>query len=85
MASAPLSDPARRAVERQGLIVPAVVVTDRYGEILAAWIGGEAHRLPTGQDVASWLELGAQVALIGSLATGLSIIALPIYRVTLSI
>lgn len=51
-----LSDPAGRAAERQGLTVPAVVVTDRYGEIWAAWIGGETHRLPTGQDVADWLE-----------------------------
>jgi len=49
-----LSDPTGQAAERQGLTVPAIVVTDRYGEIWAAWMGGETHRLPTSQDVAGW-------------------------------
>jgi hypothetical protein len=43
-------------VARQGLAVPAVVVTDRYGEVWAARPGGEAHRLPGGQDITEWLE-----------------------------
>lgn len=51
-----LSDPAGHAVAQQGLKVPSLVVADRYGEIWAAWDGGEQHHLPNPPEIARWLE-----------------------------
>jgi len=51
-----LSDPANQTVAEQGLDVPAMVVADRFGEIWAAWAGGDEHTLPGGREIARWLE-----------------------------
>lgn len=51
-----LSDPSGQAVAKQGLEIPSVVVSDRYGEIWAAWSGGQQHALPDGAEIERWLE-----------------------------
>jgi len=56
-----LSDPSGSVATRQGLTVPAVVVTDRFGEIWASWPGGDEHRLPSPAEVLDWLRyIGVQ-------------------------
>jgi hypothetical protein len=51
-----LSDPAGEAAAKQGLHPPAVVVTNRFGEIWAAWAGGDGHALPDGPAIQGWLD-----------------------------
>ena len=51
-----LSDPAGHAIARQNLDVPALLVSDRFGEIWAAWDGGNQHLLPDGREIKRWLE-----------------------------
>jgi hypothetical protein len=36
--------------------VPALLITDRFAEIWAAWDGGALHALPTPADIGGWLE-----------------------------
>jgi len=51
-----LCDPAGHTVLQHGLAVPAIVVADRFGEIWAAWQGGDAHALPDSEEIVAWLE-----------------------------
>lgn len=51
-----LSDPSQRIVAQQGLEPPALVVSDRFGEIWAAWSGGRGHELPDVDEIVRWLE-----------------------------
>lgn len=50
-----LSDPDGKATQ-PGLPAPALVVADRYGQVWAAWAGGEAHALPGVGEIADWLR-----------------------------
>ncbi len=50
-----LRDPDNHALQQQGLDNPAVIVTDRYGEIFAVWDGGTDHALPCIEDITAWL------------------------------
>lgn len=50
-----LSDPAGRVSAQQGLDTPSLMITDRWGEIWAAWICGADHWLPSAQDILQWL------------------------------
>jgi peroxiredoxin len=51
-----LSDPTGQVARNENLTIPAVVVTDRFGEVWAAWSSGDTHTLPSMEDVCSWLE-----------------------------
>jgi peroxiredoxin len=51
-----LVDAEGRVAAAQGLTVPAVVVTDRFGEIWAAWEGGPDHLLPDLSEIMDWLD-----------------------------
>lgn len=51
-----LSDPSSEAVARQGLGVPSLVISDRFGEIWAAWAGDGHEALPSSQEIRRWLE-----------------------------
>lgn len=51
-----LCDPSKQVVAKQNLLMPSLVVADRFGEIWAAWAGGDAHLLPNGAEIARWLE-----------------------------
>ncbi len=51
-----LSDPSGHAIARQGLDVPSVVISDRFGEIWAAWTGDGHEALPPSQEIRRWLE-----------------------------
>ena len=51
-----LIDREARTAMRHGLAVPALVIADQYGEIWAAWVGGDGHALPDGAEVLQWLE-----------------------------
>jgi peroxiredoxin len=51
-----LSDPTGQVARNENLSIPAVVVTDRFGEIWAAWSSDETHALPSAEDIRSWLE-----------------------------
>lgn len=50
-----LVDEEGKAVQVQGLHIPALLVADRYGEVYAAWQGGADHALPSGEDVTEWV------------------------------
>lgn len=50
-----LFDPTQAAVTLQGLCVPSVLVTDRFGEIYAAWQGDVHHELPSVEELSAWL------------------------------
>lgn len=52
-----LNDPEGRTVARAGFLVPALVVADRWGEIWAAWEGGEDHALPQVDELEEWLTI----------------------------
>jgi peroxiredoxin len=52
-----LNDPEGRTVARAGFVVPALVVADRWGEIWAAWEGGEGHALPSVDELEEWLTI----------------------------
>ena len=52
-----LSDPEGNTAARAGLVVPALVVADRWGEIWSAWEGGEQHALPHGDELMEWLTI----------------------------
>jgi peroxiredoxin len=51
-----LSDPAGQVARNENIKHPAIIVTDRFGEIWAAWSSDDTHALPSVQDVRSWLE-----------------------------
>jgi peroxiredoxin len=51
-----LSDPSGDIIAQQGLALPSLIITDRWGEIWAAWVGGADHQLPAAQDILEWLE-----------------------------
>ncbi len=51
-----LSDPPAEAAARQGLGVPSLIISDRFGEIWAAWTGGGHEALPSGEEIRRWLE-----------------------------
>jgi peroxiredoxin len=50
-----LFDPTGKAASAQGFGVPALVITDRYGEIFALWRPDEEQALPSVEDVYGWL------------------------------
>ena len=50
-----LFDPDGKANRAQGFGLPALVITDRYGEIFALWRSDEDQTLPTPDDVYGWL------------------------------
>jgi peroxiredoxin len=50
-----LSDPDGRVVARQGLTAPALLLTDRWAEVWAAWEAGDAHAFPAQEQIADWL------------------------------
>ncbi len=51
-----LSDPSGEIAARHGLEIPSIVVSDRYGDIWAAWSAGQAHRFPTVDEIGRWLD-----------------------------
>jgi len=51
-----LIDPSCETARHCGLMPPALVIADRYGEIWSAWTGGEAHDLPDQEQVLMWVE-----------------------------
>jgi peroxiredoxin len=51
-----LNDPSGRIISQLGLTAPALVIADRWGEIWAAWLGGDSHQLPSKQDIQQWLS-----------------------------
>jgi hypothetical protein len=44
------------AVDDKGNAVPAIYVTDRFGELFAAFRQSEQHALPDAKEIVSWLE-----------------------------
>jgi len=50
-----LHDAAGATVTQLGLEVPALVVTDQWGELWAAWRGGADHQLPAAAEIEHWL------------------------------
>ena len=51
-----LSDAAGQVATREALVVPAVLIADRFGEVWAAWLAGDRHAFPSAKEIASWLE-----------------------------
>lgn len=52
-----LSDPAGGVIAQQeGLVLPALVLADRWGDIWTAWLGGTTHQFPFEQDILQWLS-----------------------------
>jgi peroxiredoxin len=51
-----LIDSDGHAAVEQGVTVPSLLITDRFGEVYAAWQGGSEHQLPRGEEVVSWLS-----------------------------
>jgi peroxiredoxin len=50
-----LFDATRRASAAQGFGLPALVITDRYGEIFALWRPDADQPLPSVEDIYGWL------------------------------
>ena len=50
-----LSDPAAQILDQYELGLPSLIIADRWGEIWAAWSGGQEHRMPSDQDILEWL------------------------------
>lgn len=50
-----LFDPEGKASSAQGFGLPALIVTDRHGEIFAYWQADEEQALPNVDDVYGWL------------------------------
>lgn len=50
-----LSDPAGRVIAQEGFDTPSLIIADRWGEIWAAWVGEDDHRLPSEQAMLQWL------------------------------
>ena len=50
-----LFDPQRKASGVQGFTPPALVITDRYGEIFALWRPDDEQALPAVEDIYGWL------------------------------
>jgi peroxiredoxin len=51
-----LSDPASELARKENLRIPAVVITDRFAEIWAAWSSDWEHALPSAEDIGNWLQ-----------------------------
>jgi hypothetical protein len=51
-----LSDAAGQVAAREALGAPAVLITDRFSDIWAAWDAGAGHAFPSPQEISSWLE-----------------------------
>jgi peroxiredoxin len=51
-----LSDPTGQVARNENLTIPAIVVTDRFGEVWAAWSSDDTHTLPSMEEVRGWLE-----------------------------
>jgi peroxiredoxin len=51
-----LSDPAGQIATQENLQVPALVITDRFGEVWAAWLAGDRHAFPSEPEVDDWLQ-----------------------------
>jgi hypothetical protein len=49
-----LLDPDGVAIARQGLVAPALLITDRFGEAYNVWASDD-HAFPSGQEVVEWL------------------------------
>ncbi len=52
-----LIDNVGATAAEEGVTVPALVVADRFGELWAAWVGGEEHQLPSLPEIRAWLDL----------------------------
>jgi peroxiredoxin len=50
-----LMDSHGAAANAQRVHIPALLITDQYGEIYVEYAGGEAHALPDADEIAAWL------------------------------
>lgn len=50
-----LVDAQNATAATQGVLLPALVITDQYGEIYVEYDGGTEHNLPDATEIAAWL------------------------------